>query len=94
MQPITSTLSWVSTDANCDQITYNIAFGTVSPPPLINYGLTTPVHDPGVLNSASTYYWQVIAYDGEYQIIGPVWSFSTVDDLNKIFLPLATKGGL
>jgi uncharacterized repeat protein (TIGR01451 family) len=93
MQPITSTLTWVSTDLNCDQLTYDIAFGTVSPPPPLDYGLATPSYNPGVLNPATTYYWQVIAYDGEYQIIGPVWSFRTADGLKRIFMPLATKGG-
>ncbi len=91
-QPISSSLSWVSTDLNCDQVTFDIAFGPVSPPPIIAYGLTTPVYDLGVLNAGTTYYWQVIAHDGETTIIGPVWKFSTIDELNRIFLPLATRG--
>ncbi len=91
-QPITSTLSWISTDLNCDPLTYDIAFGTVSPPPLFEYGLTMPFYDPGILNLASTYYWKVIAHDGEYQVIGPVWSFSTTDGLKRTWLPLSNKG--
>jgi uncharacterized repeat protein (TIGR01451 family) len=91
-QPITSTLSWVSTDLNCDQITYDLAFGKVSPPPLIENGLTSPIYDPGALNPATTYYWQVIVSDGVNQIIGPEWKFSTIDELKRIFMPLATRG--
>ncbi len=93
MQPISITLSWVSTDPNCDQLTYDILFGTVSPPPPLDYGLSTPSYNPGILNPATTYYWQVIVHDGEYQMGGPVWSFRTIDGLHRIYMPLATKGG-
>ncbi len=92
MQPITSTLTWVSIDLNCDQLTYDIAFGTVSPPPPLDYGLATPSFDPGILNPATTYYWHVIAHDGEYQMGGPIWSFRTVDGLNRVYMPLTTRG--
>jgi uncharacterized repeat protein (TIGR01451 family) len=91
-QPITTTLAWEpSIDLNCDAITYDLAFGTISPPPIIDYGLTSPYYDPGVLVSGTTYYWEVVVQDGHSMIIGPVWSFSTAKERQSIFLPLTLR---
>ncbi len=91
-QSIFTRLSWApSQDANCDQLTYWLAFGTVSPPAPIVYDLTSPTYDPGQLNPGTTYYWQVVALDGDSMIIGPVWSFTTNHGLNLTYLPLARK---
>lgn len=90
-QPITTTIAWApNTDLNCD-VTYDIAFGTVSPPPMIDYDLPDPLYYPGPLNPGTSYYWQVVAKDSEYMVIGPVWSFKTAGELQKIFLPLTIK---
>jgi uncharacterized repeat protein (TIGR01451 family) len=91
-QPITTTLAWApSTDLNCDPISYDLYFGTISPPPMVTYGLTTPGYNPGYLASGSTYYWQVVVHAGESQIVGPLWSFTTTSALHRIFLPLTSK---
>jgi carboxypeptidase D len=85
--PITTTLSWAaSTDLNCDTITYDLYFGASPTPPLLISGLQLPTADPGPLQRGVTYYWYVIARDGETQSAGPTWSFTT--ESNRIFLPL------
>ncbi len=92
MQPITTTLTWAaSTDLNCDAITYDIGFGTVDPPLIIDDGLTSPNYDPGDLAPGTTYYWQVIVRDGQSLILGPVWSFTTASKVKSIFLPLTLR---
>ena len=91
-QPITTTLAWAgSIDLNCDPITYDLAFGTISSPPFIDYGLISPDYNPGVLAPGTSYYWQVIVHAGQSQIIGPVWSFTTTSVLKSTFLPLTLR---
>lgn len=91
-QPITSTLSWAaSTDLNCDTITYDLAFGTSPSPEIVAEGLTAPTYTPGALLPGITHFWYVIAHDGESTIIGPLWSFSTASEEQRIFLPLTLR---
>jgi hypothetical protein len=91
-QPITITLAWApSIDLNCDPITYDLYFGTISSPPIMEHGFTTPGYSPGPLNPETSYYWQVVVHAGESQIIGPLWSFKTANELRRIFLPLTYK---
>ncbi len=91
-QPISTTLSWLaSSDLNCEAISYDIAFGTVDPPPVVAGGLTSPEYDPGELLPATTYYWQVTARDGISETVGSTWSFTTVGGMMKVFLPVANK---
>jgi hypothetical protein len=90
-QPITSTLSWAaSSDLNCDEITYDLYFGTSPTPPKVAEGLAVSSYDPGILEQGTFYYWYVVAHDGLTQTIGLTWRFSTAN--NRIFLPVAIKG--
>ncbi len=91
-QPLDISLSWLaSTDLNCDPVTYDIAFGTSTTPPIVASGLSDPVYDPGNLLAGRTYYWYVIASDGQVSITSPTWSFTTISDSQKVFLPLTSK---
>ncbi len=72
------TLRWQSSAPDGDPLTYDLALGTVNPPPLLagnlnapNYTLSTP------LVPNTTYYWSVTVRDGTYTTTGPVWSFTT-----------------
>ena len=56
-------LSWISTDPEGEDITYDIYFGKISPPPLLASGHPESTYDPGKLNYTSQYYWQVVAWD-------------------------------
>ncbi len=94
-QPITTTLSWAAShDLNCDPITYDVYFGSSENPGLVAEGLSSPAFDPGSQEPGTTYYWYVDASDGQEQVTGPTWRFSTaspVIELNTIYLPLALK---
>lgn len=74
-------LSWTGGDPDGDLVTYDIYFGTISPPPKIvsNHPETTYV--PGQLINFTTYYWQIIAFD-EFgaSTAGPIWSFITTSN--------------
>ncbi|MCP4714574.1 MAG: hypothetical protein GY868_05600 [Deltaproteobacteria bacterium] len=79
-QFLTSMLSWTGGDTdNEDIVTYDISFGTETPPPLAKENLTAPAFTPSKrLKPFITYYWQVLARDNNgLETEGPVWSFKT-----------------
>jgi hypothetical protein len=88
--PVSTLLAWQAADANCDELTYSVAFGTSSTPPILAVGLTTPSFDPGLLQLGTTYYWFVTASDGTVSITSPTWSFTTEVGFT-LYLPVATK---
>jgi hypothetical protein len=69
----TPTLTWAAANAEA----YDVHFGTVNPPPRVTVDQTSTSYSPGSLNSSTTYYWQVVAHNGEGSTTGPVWSFTT-----------------
>ncbi len=80
---LNSDLSWNCTDPDGHRITYDIYFGTTSPPPLVISGNTNTTFELGPLDPSTTYYWKIVARDssptGEIKITtGPIWSFTTV----------------
>ena len=71
-------LSWEGGDPDNDTVTYDVYFGTTSPPPKIVSNQTETTYDLPTLENQKTYYWQVVAWDefGAYNS-GPIWQFST-----------------
>jgi hypothetical protein len=57
--------------------TYDIYFGTESPPPLVETDFTEQTYDPGGLTYDTTYYWKVDAKDEAGTAAGDEWSFTT-----------------
>jgi hypothetical protein len=70
----TPTLGWA---AGAVGTTYNVAFGTISPPPQVATGLSTPSFATGQLMPNTTYYWKVTAVSNGGTTAGPIWSFET-----------------
>jgi hypothetical protein len=69
-----SQLQWSSTDA----VTYDVAFGTAMPPPMLATGLTSPTLLLLPSSPPNTqYFWQVTARNASGSTTGPVWSFTT-----------------
>jgi Zn-dependent metalloprotease len=68
----TATLTWVATGAT----SYDVAFGTVNPPPPAATGLASASYSP-VMAGATTYYWRVTARNASGPTTGPVWTFTT-----------------
>ena len=75
---VNANLQWTGGDPDGDPVTYDIYFGTSTPPPLVLSGQTTEYYDPGTLDFLTTYYWQIESEDsfGE-TATGPIWSFTT-----------------
>jgi hypothetical protein len=71
---VTPQLSWAAAPAGTQ---FNVAFGTVNPPPQVAASLTTPSYSPGVLSPSTKYYWRVTAVSNGGSTPGPVWSFTT-----------------
>ncbi len=76
--PLPVILSWQCTDPENDPLTYDIYFGTNSPPPLVQSNVTSLSFNPGTLLEDKTYYWKIIARDDHSNITpGVVWNFQT-----------------
>jgi hypothetical protein len=84
----TTLLTWEATDPEGASLTYNVYFGTTNPPPLVASGIDVASYNPGTLQFATTYYWNVEASDGARKTMGPVWSFATY--LNPGYVTLST----
>ena len=72
-------LSWTGGDPDPgDIITYDVCFGTVSPPPKVVNNQSATTYDPGTLDVNLTYYWRIIAWDNyNASTSGPIWYFTT-----------------
>jgi uncharacterized protein (TIGR02145 family) len=89
------TLTWSCTDRDGDPLTFDVYFGTDTPPDSLvrNDQPGTSVKMRG-LRGRTTYYWRVEAKDNTDSTIGPVWSFTTATmDVPCPGLPTVTYAG-
>ena len=76
---ITSLITWSCYHIENLDLSYDLYFGGDPNPPLIKKNWISETYDPGLLNSASKYYWKVVARDNNGNTSsGPIWSFSTL----------------
>ncbi len=75
---LTPTLSWTCYSSDDGTLTYDVYFGTCSPPPLIKCDHNDTTYNPGLLKSGTIYYWKIVAksQDGK-EVHGPIWTFRT-----------------
>ena len=75
---INTDLSWTGGDPDGDPVTYDVYFGTTSPPPKVTSNQSGTIYDPGTLNYLVTYYWKIVAWDAHGALkAGVVWDFTT-----------------
>jgi hypothetical protein len=91
--PITQLLSWLGGDIDGDPVTYTVAFGTLSPPPVVAPVVTATTYDPGPLVLDTTYYWGITATDGLTVSVGGIWQFTTASGDLRVYLPLVIRNG-
>lgn len=79
-----STSTALAWSAAAGATSYDVFFGTVSPPPLLT--TTTGLFaSPGLLGAGQTYYWRIVARNAAGTAASPIWQFTT--------MPLATATG-
>lgn len=81
---IEKVLTWTGGDPNSgDKATYDVYFGTDSPPPLVEHVIQA-AYDPGTMEFGTTYYWQIVAEDSQgLTTTGPIWHFTTELEANE-----------
>jgi hypothetical protein len=76
---LATTLSWSGGASQCEGLTaaFDVYFGTESPPPFHHQNGTLKNWNTGTLAANATYYWRIVAKDGNGSTSGPEWSFQT-----------------
>jgi hypothetical protein len=68
-------LAW---SASTNATSYDVAFGTASPPPVVATGQASTTYQPAAaLLASTTYFWSITAKGAGGSTTGPVWSFAT-----------------
>ena len=81
---ISADLHWTGGDPDPgDTVTYDVYFGTSSPPPKMVSNQSESSHDPGQMNYSTDYYWKIIAWDNlGASNESPLWNFTTTSTSN------------
>ena len=99
---LSPTLKW---NPSAKAVSYDVYFGTSSPPPLVKTTTQTS-YGPGLLKPSATYYWKVVAKNsdgstssdgGEFRTIaqrGPSCDLNSDGVVNLIDVQLAVKQAL
>ena len=78
---IDTIFGWTGSDPDSEVLTYDVYFGTTGSPQKIISNQSATIFNPEKLQSGTTYYWKVVAWD-EYDASagGQTWSFTTKED--------------
>jgi hypothetical protein len=76
---INEILCWTGGDPDiCDNVVYDVYFGSDCPPPLVSNQQTYHCYDPGTLPRFEDFCWRVVAWDNHgASNSSPMWTFST-----------------
>ncbi|MDP8221586.1 MAG: Ser-Thr-rich GPI-anchored membrane family protein [Candidatus Stygibacter frigidus] len=86
---VNANLSWSCNDPDGDALTYDVYIGNDPTPDsgeLASSDQSSTNYNPGVLQSEKTYYWKIVASDGELEIASPIWNFTTVSGMNLVII--------
>ncbi|MFX1488458.1 MAG: cohesin domain-containing protein, partial [Promethearchaeota archaeon] len=76
---VNADISWTGGDPDTgDTVIYDVYFGTICPPSLVESDLSDTNYDPGTMQYNTTHYWQIVATDNhDASVTGPIWNFKT-----------------
>ncbi len=80
-------LNWRCSDPDGDPLTYDVYFGTISPPPLVDSSSNQSIYypDPEQIQGMTTYYWKIIAKDNQrHQTESSERSFNALYTVNLV----------
>ncbi len=67
-----------------DPLRNDVYLGKSNPPPLVAENLSTTWYDPGLMDTNTMYYWQIVAKDyAGSKTPGPIWNFTTGSRTNR-----------
>ena len=72
-------LSWTGGDPNPgDTVTYDVYFGTTSPPSKVITNQSGAIYEPGTMGYNTQFFWKIVAWDDyNHTTEGPIWDFTT-----------------
>jgi endonuclease/exonuclease/phosphatase family metal-dependent hydrolase len=73
--PLTQPLTWTSSSG---ATSYDVAFGSTNPPPVVSTSQAAASYSPGPLAFATTYYWQVTSKNASGSTTSSVARFTTI----------------
>jgi formylglycine-generating enzyme len=82
---LAAVLSWECTDPDGESLTYDVYWGTDPTPDsgeLVSNDQSGTSYNPGTMQYETTYYWKIVASDGENETESRVWSFTTSEETN------------
>lgn len=77
--PRIAALAWT---AGSGTSSHDVYFGTTDPPPFVGNQLGSSF-DPGGMAKLQTYYWRIDEVNAHGTTSGPVWSFTTAENVGK-----------
>jgi len=81
---VSADLGWTCSDPDGDPLTFDVYFGTVSPPPKLLSNISDTMYNPGTMSYSTKYYWYIIAWDNHSEFtIGEPWEFTTEVKVNN-----------
>ncbi len=80
-RPTDTAISWSCDDPDGDDVTFDIYFGSSNPPGQIAQNHTSTSYTLMPLDSDTTYYWRIVAWDTHDESnSSEIWSFTTETD--------------
>jgi hypothetical protein len=76
-------LIWIGGDPDADIVFYDIYLGTTTTPPLVASDVLLSLYIPETLEYNTTYFWKIIADDGQSTTESQVWNFTTKPQPNN-----------
>ena len=80
---IITEISWSGGDIDGDTVTYDVYGGIDDDLILFAEDLSATYFNLGALEYNTTYYWKIVANDGEFEVTSDVWSFTTEELVNN-----------